>query len=283
MPGRRPSSGPLGTAARLWDLHPDHVRYDQARHHHWQRVYTDALARQDIINFNDGHRDELAWNLTDATAIKAPWDSVHAALVSELTRRGIGEDFGDPALRSLADLLLHAVQRDPEPAADTYAPSLRARLAPRRRGRNPRRGHWWFTIEPWGQDEAADRAVLTAVLQVVRPWAHHLQTDLPLGSRAEWPPEVAAAAEHLHRVSPRQRGDTETYAVTGWLPTRDDATWVAFTRFAPYALGANVVVEGARSLVDVSDNGTSVALRLDLDQRTAVMEALPGRRLRPLR
>lgn len=140
----------------------------------------------------------------------------------------------------------------------------------------------WRTVDPWGQDDD-DRVVLRAVLHALRPWADQLQTDLPLALREQWPREVVAAAEHLHAVSPRRRGDTDEHATTGWLSASDDATWAAFVAFAPHALDADVMTDGGRAVVGLADEGTSLALRLTAEQQEAVEAVLGNRRLRPLR
>lgn len=150
-----------------------------------------------------------------------------------------------------------------------------------REARAARRG-LWCTVAPWGPDDDGDRAVLRAVLHALRPWADQLQTDLPLALRGEWPPAAVAAAEHLHAVSPRHRGDTDGYATTGWLPAQDDATWTAFVLLAPYALDADVMTDAGCVVVGIADQGTSLALRLTAEQREAVEAVLGERRLRPL-
>ncbi|MBC3760964.1 hypothetical protein ACUN7V_20805 [Quadrisphaera oryzae] len=143
----------------------------------------------------------------------------------------------------------------------------------------------WCTVDPWDQDDDGDgdRAVLRAVLHALRPWADQLQTDLPLAMRGEWPAGFVAAADHLHAVSPRHRGDTDGYATTGWLPAHDDATWAAFVLLAPHVLDADVMTDAGCVVVGIADQGTSLALRLTAEQRQAVVAVLGDRRLRPLR
>lgn len=258
------------------------MKYDQARHQHWQRVLDTALTTQHITTLQTEDREELAYNLADATAAGPTWPNVHAALLRELTHRGVGEDHGTQAVNALADVLLLAIQGDPEPPAGAYKTSAREWLARWREDRATRRGRW-YTPEPWGEDVEADHRVLRAVMEALRPWAAQLQTDLPMASRGQWPAGVTAAADHLLAVSPRRRGDSADYATTGWLPAGDDVTWSAYVTFAPYALNSDVLSAQAGGLIGVSDEGTSIALRLDAKQRASVLTVIGGRHLRRLR
>lgn len=235
----------------------------QARHHRLQRRYRAALDGQVVVVLGEADRDDLSWNLADVATSRTDEDDLHAALLGELAHRGVGEDHGEAALHQLAAVLLEA--SGPVPVGTSRA------------------GSSW-TVTPWGQDDDADRDVLRAVLHALRPWADQVQTDLPLALREDWPPEVAAACDHLHAASPRHRGDDAGYATTGWLAADDDATWSAFVALAPYALGADVMDETARVVVDLSDQGSALALHLDAAQRAAVDAAMEGtgRGLRPL-
>ncbi len=258
------------------------VKYLHARHQHWQHAFNGALSVQTVASLEAEDHEELSFNLADATGASSTWSGVHSALLSELTHRGISEDHGTHAAQALADVLLHAIQDDPEPPAGSYAPSARGWLARWREERAARQGRW-YTLEPCGQDAEADHAVLRAVLSVLRPWAEQLQTDLPLAARGDWPAKVADAADHLLAVSRRQRGDSADYATTGWLPAEDDAIWQAYVTFAPYALDSDVFSEQVRGFIEVNDDATSVALRLDAEQQARVVSALGGRHLRRLR
>lgn len=161
------------------------MKYDQTRHQHWQRVFDTVLATQHVTALQTEGREELAYNLADATAASPTWTDVHTALHSELTHRGVGEDHGTHAVDALADVLLHTIQDDPEPPAGSYRTSARGWLA-RWREHRATRGGRWYTPEPWGQDIEADHQDLRAMLQALQPWAMQLQTDLPMASRERW-------------------------------------------------------------------------------------------------
>lgn len=48
------------------------VKYDQARHQHWRRVLDTALTTQHVTTLQTEEREELAYNLADATAASPP-------------------------------------------------------------------------------------------------------------------------------------------------------------------------------------------------------------------
>lgn len=258
------------------------VSHAQERHQRWQEVFQRALGAQQVVAFDGQEREDLSWSMADASAAQHTWAGVRAAVLNELAHQGVGCDHGVEVLPALAGMLLRALEDDPEPPTSAGQGSPQGWLARRRATRAAQRA-CWYTVHPWRQDAVAERAVVRALLQTLRPWAEQVQSDLPLECRARWPPAVAAAADHLARVSPGHHGDSEKiYATTGWLPADDEASWQAFVLLAPYALGSDVLNASAKRFIDVDDEGTSLALLLNAEQQHLVAAVLDGRRLHRL-
>ncbi|GAA0939202.1 hypothetical protein GCM10009554_28750 [Kribbella koreensis] len=142
-----------------------------------------------------------------------------------------------------------------------------------------------YVVDSDGWDHAELVEVCRLVLRVVRAGVAKYETDLPVAD-GEWPVEVAAAAEVLRGVAGRTgRVEKGGYAQTGLV--RADAaaggneeTWAAFVTFAPWAYDAGVWGE-VGELVSLSDEGRSIAVRLDGDQVEAVGRVIGAARLVP--
>jgi hypothetical protein len=121
------------------------------------------------------------------------------------------------------------------------------------------------------------RTVLMALESVVATF----EADIPWTQASGWPADVRAAAEVLASL-PGAKGD-RTCARTGLTRRGDDRVWRAFATFAGYAYDASAWPDEPRTVVSLSDGGTSVALRLTEDELAAIHVALPHARLLTLR
>jgi hypothetical protein len=114
-----------------------------------------------------------------------------------------------------------------------------------------------------------------AALEIVRPNVDRFQCDIPWDNRGSWPREVVEAATVLAPL-PKNPATSETYQLTGWVSGFTDHTWEAFVTFAPYAFGADAWTVDMSWLIDVNDEGTSVAVCLPPDRLAQLQRSVAG-------
>jgi hypothetical protein len=141
------------------------------------------------------------------------------------------------------------------------------------------KGRQSYVVDRDGWDDAEIVEACRLVLDAVRGSAIKYETDIPIDD-ADWPEDVAAAAEVLRRVARRTgRVDKGGYAQTGVVRAGDES-WAAFVTFAPWAYDAGVWGD-AGELVSLADEGQSIVVRLDGDQLEAVGRVIGAARLVP--
>jgi hypothetical protein len=131
---------------------------------------------------------------------------------------------------------------------------------------------------------AGDRAeVCRLVVRTLEETADQFETDIPWARAASWLTNVRQAADTLVTAT----GNThieEPYQQTGMTQRVDEAVWQAFATFAGYAYDASVWSDNrALPIVSLSDEGTSVVVRLDEAERRLLTAAVDPARVRPLR
>jgi hypothetical protein len=88
----------------------------------------------------------------------------------------------------------------------------------------------------WTQTDVATACRL--ILLTLQGSVGQYETDIPI-TRADWPPDVAAAAEVLRDVAARNgRIERGGYAQTGVVDGTRDEVWSAFVTFAPWSYDA---------------------------------------------
>jgi hypothetical protein len=114
-----------------------------------------------------------------------------------------------------------------------------------------------------------------AALQAVRSDVDRFQCDVPWDNQRSWPREVVEAATIL-TPAPKTHAKQQAYVLTGWVSGFTDRTWDAFVTFAPYSFGANAWTAEMKWLIDVNDEGTSVAVRVAPDRLAALESSVAG-------
>lgn len=114
-----------------------------------------------------------------------------------------------------------------------------------------------------------------AALQFVRPNVHRFQCDVPWDNKVLWPGEVVEAATALAPL-PQNFTPKQTYQLTGWITGFAEDTWNAFVTFAPFSFGADAWTADMEWLIDVDDEGTSLAIRLSPDRLADLQHAVSG-------
>jgi len=104
-----------------------------------------------------------------------------------------------------------------------------------------------------------------AALRIVRPDVERFQCDVPWDISGSWPEEVVEAATVLAPL-PDDATPKPTYRTTGWVLDFGNETWDAFVAFAPYAYSADAWTSRMKFLVDVSDEGDRLSVRIAPDQ-----------------
>lgn len=120
--------------------------------------------------------------------------------------------------------------------------------------------------------------MIAHLLTAVQDEVAEFQTDLPAPANHPWPPEVEDAAAVLLAASTRRR-QQPGYGVTGRLRRDEAEVWQAFVTFAPYAYGAEAFDEQVSPIVEVNDEGTSVAIALTQEQFEAAARVIAPARL----
>lgn len=117
-------------------------------------------------------------------------------------------------------------------------------------------------------------------LALVAQDATTFETDIPLGNAVRWPAAVKVAAERLARHATGRRGRDALYKQTGVVPAGDREDWDALVCFAPYAFDAAVWASDGE-LASLADEGTSLVMHLDADQRAQLEVFEPALRVVP--
>ncbi|MEV6413307.1 hypothetical protein [Kribbella sp. NPDC051718] len=138
------------------------------------------------------------------------------------------------------------------------------------------KGRQRYVVDGDGWDDAEIVEACRLVLGAVQATATEYETDIPIDD-ADWPVEVAVAAEVLRGVA--KRVEKGGYAQTG-IRRGGDEIWSAFVTFAPWAYDATVWGD-AGELVSLADEGQSIAVRLDGAQVEAVGRVIGAARLVP--
>ncbi|KAA1374564.1 hypothetical protein [Aeromicrobium fastidiosum] len=112
------------------------------------------------------------------------------------------------------------------------------------------------------------------VLRLVRPFVDRFQCDVPWDNRHGWPDDVVEAAAVLAPL-PENASPKNTYRLTGWVRDFDEATWAAFTTFAPYAFAADAWTEDMKLLASLSDEGDRLSVRLSPDLLSDLTSSIP--------
>lgn len=103
-----------------------------------------------------------------------------------------------------------------------------------------------------------------------------------MSQEADWPPAVRAAARRLLTHSKHGHGENESYRRTGIISATDEDHWDAFVTFAPYAYDASVWgADSILPLVQLSDEGTSLAVRLEPHEHSDLANSVGQERVIP--
>jgi len=130
---------------------------------------------------------------------------------------------------------------------------------------------------PSGSTDGTD--ALRQCLRLIEGNVWQFECDLPDGESD--PPEVQLAASTLTTVA---RWPDRIPPATGTLKPGDPAVWEAFVTFAPFALDGSVWTHGdGRPVVSFSDQGTSIAVRLDSDQAQRLSDLVAPAQLVPVK
>ncbi|SFC99214.1 hypothetical protein SAMN04487968_1195 [Nocardioides terrae] len=139
-----------------------------------------------------------------------------------------------------------------------------------------------FAVDTWGLPREAEVRVCRIALHLFTGTAHEFETDIPLSHEADWPPAVRTAAHRLAAHSKHRRGENDSYRQTGIISAKDDDDWDAFVTFAPYAYDASVWgADSTLPLVQLSDEGTSLAVRLRPHEHIDLANSLGQERVIP--
>ena len=131
---------------------------------------------------------------------------------------------------------------------------------------------------------ADDRAeVCRLVIHTLEETAVHFEADIPWTQASAWPANVRDAAEVMVAAS----GKTHTeapYQQTGMMNVGDKAVWQAFATFAGYAYDASVWSDNrVLPVVSLADEGQSVVVRVDEEERARLEVAVAPTPVVPLR
>lgn len=141
----------------------------------------------------------------------------------------------------------------------------------------------YYVVDTRGQS-ADDRSdVCNLVICTLEEAAAEFEADIPWSQAAAWPPDVRDAAEVLVTASGRTHTG-EPYQQTGMMKRSDHAIWQAFAIFAGYAYDASVWSDSrVLPIVSLADEGTSVVVRLDDDERRRLEAAVEPTQIVELR
>lgn len=141
----------------------------------------------------------------------------------------------------------------------------------------------WFVVDTWGLPRETEVGVCRTALRLFTNRAQEFESDLPMSKEADWPPAVRSAADRLLTHSRRRRGENDIYRQTGIVSAKDEDDWDAFVTFAPYAFDASVWgADDPIPLVQLSDEGTSLAVQLEPHQRIDLANCVGQDRVIPL-
>ncbi len=140
----------------------------------------------------------------------------------------------------------------------------------------------YYAVDTEGLSDNARAEVCRLVVRTLEETATKFEADIPWTQATAWPTSVRDAAEVLVTASGRKHTD-EPYQQTGVMQRVDWAVWQAFAIFAGFAYDASVWSDNRLlPIVQLSDEGTSVVVRLDEEERRRLETVVQPVRVVPI-